>query len=100
MDKEVLKNTFKKVTGLLVILALINSCVPGGGSARSSRSTDSQSSDGSATNNGQGAGTSDGSISGDDYEVIEGKVDLKHIVDPFTATYKTKITLPKNYKEG
>ena len=98
MDKEVLKNTFKKVTSLFLILALVNSCIPGGGSARSSRSTDSESTDASASGNGQGAGTSDGSITGDDYEVIEGKVDLKHIVDPFTATYKTKVTLPKNYK--
>ncbi len=98
MDKEVLYNTFKKLTSSLLIMTLLASCVPGGGSARTKRTTDSQSTNGSGSGTGSGAGTSDGTINGDDIETIEGKVDLKHIVDPFTGTYKTKITIPKNYK--
>ena len=30
--------------------------------------------------------------------IHRGKVELRHIVDPFTGTYKTKVTLPKNFK--
>ena len=30
--------------------------------------------------------------------IHKGKVDLRHIVDPFTGTYKTKVALPKNFK--
>ena len=99
MDKEVLLNLFKKITATLTIMALMHSCVPGGGSARSKRESNDSNQIGGSSGNGQGAGTSDGSIDGGEIEVIEGKVDLKHIVDPFTGTYKTKVTIPKNYKE-
>ena len=30
--------------------------------------------------------------------IHRGKVELRHIVDPFSGTYKTKITLPKNFR--
>ncbi len=97
MDKDVLYNTLKKLTSLVMIMAMLNACVASGTSKRSKSKSDSQSADGSS-GSGQGAGTSDGSINGDNIATIEGKVDLKHIVDPFTGTYKTKITIPKNYK--
>ena len=30
--------------------------------------------------------------------IHQGKAELRHIVDPFTGTYKTKVTLPKNFR--
>ena len=42
-----------------------------------------------------GEGRVDGVL---DKIIHQGKVELRHIVDPFTGTYKTKITLPKNFK--
>ena len=30
--------------------------------------------------------------------IHKGQVELRHFVDPFTGTYKTKVTLPKNFK--
>ena len=42
-----------------------------------------------------GEGSLDGPL---DSIIHRGKVELRHIVDPFTGTYKTKTTLPKNFK--
>lgn len=97
MDKDVLYNTLKKLTAIVTLMAMVSACVPGG-KARSKRSNSSQSTNGSGSGSGKGAGTSDGSINGSGLTTVEGKVDLKHIVDPFTGTYKTKVTIPKNYK--
>jgi len=98
MDKEVLYNTLKKIICIATILAMAGSCVPGG-SARSKRTTTSdQQIDSSGSGTGQGADRQNGAIDGSGVATVQGKVDLKHIVDPFTGTYKTKVTIPKNYK--
>jgi hypothetical protein len=78
---------------------LMTSCVPTRdvSSRRSStaRSTDNGSGPGSG--NGQGAVPGDGGISAGDEELINGRAELRHIVDPFDGTYKTKVTIPKNF---
>lgn len=98
MNREALYNTFKRLTVIVTFLAMTTSCVPGG-TARSKRtSTSDQKIDSSGSGKGQGADRQNGSIDGSGLTTVEGKVDLKHIVDPFTGTYKTKVTIPKNYK--
>jgi hypothetical protein len=86
--------------GMSLCLAL-SSCVP----TDSARSTRSKTSAGTATPNdgsgiGNGAGPDDGNIGGVpiDGTLTSGRAELRHIVDPFTGTFKTKVTIPKNYK--
>ena len=31
-------------------------------------------------------------------DVVQTAVELRHFIDPFDGTYKTKLTIPKNYK--
>jgi hypothetical protein len=46
------------------------------------------------------AGPDDGDIGGVVVEgtLTSGRSELRHIVDPFSGTFKTKVTIPKNYK--
>lgn len=47
---------------------------------------------------GSGAAPSDGGLSGGDELFESGVTELRHIIDPFDGTYKTKLTIPKNFK--
>ncbi len=94
----------------LLILAILllsggSSCVQeGGGSENSSRFSSrdpGQASDNTTDipNEVNGAGPGDGSVGNISDEILEGGIaDLRHIIDPFSGTYKTKVTIPKNYK--
>lgn len=89
---------------ILTALSLLASCVQNGGV--SSQRTRKAGTTGNSTpvpgdNNsgdGNGAGPGNGSIGSiaDDI-LVNGRSELRHIIDPETGTYKTKVTLPKNY---
>ncbi len=90
------------VTLIITLSLLASSCVENGGSGTTrkgiSSSTGTTTSGGSTTS-GNGAGPSDNTVGNITDEILEGGIaDLRHIVDPFTGTYKTKVTIPKNYK--
>src|SRR3989339_142500 len=62
----------------------------------------STNSGGGSVNDGQGAannGETGGEIAQDEVEDLypNGKTELRHFIDPFDGTYKTKITVPKNF---
>jgi hypothetical protein len=104
MDKK--RSFHFHFTALLLTMVLwLGSCVQNSGGAKGKRSSasegttteDSSTTDG--TNSGNGAGPGNGSVGtiGDGI-VTNGRAELRHIIDPFTGTYKTKVTIPKNYK--
>ena len=91
---------------LIFIIALslgFTSCVENGGTGgkRSSSNNTSQSSPtgGTVDNNGSGAGRDDGSVGNVTDEILEGGIaELRHIIDPFSGTYKTKVTAKNTEK--
>lgn len=80
----------------------MHSCVENSGGGSKSKSDDSGAQSGGTTGStptGPGAGPSDSDLSGTSSDLINSiKVDLRHVIDPFDGTYKTKVTIPKNYK--
>lgn len=90
---------------MMTIFGLMTSCVQNQG-VRSKRSSSVQGAGAGAGDNstngntdGNGAGPSDGDIGSIGDAILEnGRAELRHIVDPFSGTYKTKVTIPKNYK--
>jgi hypothetical protein len=83
-----------KVYVLLVLVGLfVGACVDGGNSRRIVRDGISGIGPGSE---GDGAGNT-GSGTGDVAAVTTG-VEIRHLIDPFDGSFKTKLTLPKNYK--
>lgn len=102
------KTHIQKIT-LLMILSVIflTSCNQegGGGSRKRGGLTGvvegGDNTTGTGGGQGDNAGPGNGDIgSGDEDGSIfsQGRAELRHIVDPFTGTYKTKVTIPKNYK--
>lgn len=93
------------LTIFILTIFCITSCVDNGGGLSSKRkgsaatTSDKQGTDGSSDNSGNGAGPGNGSVGtiADDI-ILNGQSELRHIIDPFTGTYKTKVTIPKNYK--
>lgn len=98
----------RKTTGHIllsfwVIFSLImSSCIENQG--LSSKRKGSQKSEsgsggtGSDSGGGQGAGPGNGSVdSGGSNENANGVAEIRHIVDPLDGTYKTKVTIPKNF---
>ena len=95
----------KQLTLLICWGLLFSSCVPGGtgdqkrkvDSLTESTSGGSTGSDGSSGSGGSG----DSAIPTSDNSIINtlsgGAQDLRHIIDPYDGTYKTKVTIPKNY---
>lgn len=47
---------------------------------------------------GSGAAPGDGSLDPSEQNFERGMAEIRHIVDPFDGTYKTKLTIPKNFR--
>jgi hypothetical protein len=85
---------------LTVFSLLITSCVPNSelSSRRSGSSTNlAEGGTGSESGTGQGSAPGNGGIGSGNEELENGRAELRHIVDPFDGTYKTKVTIPKNF---
>lgn len=93
----------KSLMTLMISWALIfTSCVPAGGDQKRKVSTSPGTVDGGNTGSvGSGGGGGNNATSGDNGIISTltngGKQDLRHIIDPYDGTYKTKVTIPKNY---
>lgn len=93
------KSTFIK-TSLLLVVLLLSSCVetPSGGRRISSEAAKAG---GEGTRNesgeGQGVGPTDGGLDEDGVDFSQGRSEIRFIVDPFSGTYKNKVTIPKNF---
>lgn len=94
---------FIKIIEVLVLtnILFLASCVPNSSlstkrGVASSKSTNANGGTNSTPNNGNGA-VADGTNT-DSTTINSKKVELSHLVDPFTGNYKKKITIPKNYK--
>ncbi|MBT3586675.1 MAG: hypothetical protein HN509_17325 [Halobacteriovoraceae bacterium] len=91
-------------TLFLVLLGLVglfsSSCVENGGvRAKKSSTKDGVNGSNGGGSNGPGAGPGDGGLGGADLEEFpNGITELRHIIDPFDGNYKTKVTIPKNFK--
>lgn len=90
------------ISSILVLVALLLSgCMPEG--ARTARKTlagqNVGTGDGNGDQGGPGAGPGDSTLDDSLLDTItdNGKVELRHIIDPETGNYRTKVTLPKNY---
>jgi hypothetical protein len=84
---------------------LLSSCVENAGtrSRRTASGTEVENGNGGngsgGNGDGQGAGRGDGSIgSASDERFRSGRAEIRHVVDPFDGTYKTKVTIPKNFQ--
>jgi hypothetical protein len=98
------KRTFlhSKIFSLILMSAgiFLFSCVGNDGGQKSDEEvtdTGAGTSIGSLNSDGSlGAGPGSDAISGDG-ELSAGRAELRHIVDPFDGSYKTKVTIPKNF---
>ena len=90
-----LKKLFKIILLSLCMLQL--SCVDGASSKRTKKSDQSLTGSGNGDGSGRGAGADDGSLADGSVDLSTGRAELRHIVDPFDGTYKTKVTIPKNF---
>lgn len=95
---------------IIVFLFILNSCIGAGTSARKVTQVSDDTLvdiDDQERNPGRSPGSSDGdnSIPGsggvDDGTTVEdfenGRAELRHFIDPFDGTFKTKLTIPKNF---
>lgn len=88
---------------ILISLSLIlSACVESPSSGRRLDNTANNVQGGSGSGSGAGAGSgsgpSDGSIGSEDgVDFSAGRTELRFIVDPFSGTYKNKVTIPKNF---
>lgn len=90
------------ISSILVLVALLlSSCMPEG--ARTARKTLAGQNVGTGVGNGSGggnnAGPGDSTLDDSLLDTItdNGKVELRHIIDPETGNYRTKVSIPKNY---
>lgn len=88
------------ISALMASLLFLSSCVetPSGGRrlataepAKTDESADEQS------GQGQGSGPTDGTLDDDGVDLSQGKSEIRFIVNPFSGTYKNKVTIPKNF---
>lgn len=96
-------------TLLIISMLIISSCVQTGTSARSLKSSEDgiSSDDNSGGSRGSGGGNGDGNAipgnggiddnTGTVIDLENGQAELRHFIDPFDGTFKTKLTLPKNF---
>lgn len=98
------KNRLKKWLDVMIVASslLMTSCLSQNGSGKG-RAKVSQGVTTNAPGNNTGGG-GNGSAPGNDNvgnstdQILEnGTVELRHFVDPFDGTYKTKVTIPKNF---
>lgn len=94
--------SYRTITSILLLLGLtLSGCMPE--SARTGRKGGSAqdvhggggSNNGGGNNAGPGEGTLDGTLL--DSLTESGKVELRHIIDPESGNYRTKVTIPKNF---
>lgn len=91
------------IASILVLIALtLTGCLPEAArTARRSVGSQDSNSDGSGGNNGGGnnAGPGDSTLDGNLLDTLtdSGKVELRHLIDPESGNYKTKVTIPKNF---
>lgn len=105
-NKQSLKDRQMKLFSLAIVL-FFSSCVQDSPrSSRSGRSSTSNAQNSSASPSASGSSNNQNSASQASAfssslldEILEdGESEIRHIVDPFTGTYKTKVTIPKNFK--
>jgi hypothetical protein len=87
-------------TALVALIGVFASaCMDSGGGARSSRSSaNSKTQTGGSGSGGSGSAPTNGGIGSDLDDILaNGRAELRHVVDPFDGTYKTKVTIPKNF---
>lgn len=95
------KRYLKFITPLMTaFLLLVSSCIetPSGGrrlAGAESSETGENEDDSSAQ--GQGSGPTDGGLDDDGVDLSQGRSEIRFIVDPFSGTYKNKVTIPKNF---
>jgi hypothetical protein len=93
----------KQLTLLICWGLFFSSCVPGGaGDQKRKISSLTDSISGGTTGSGSDDSGGKGAAPGSEDSIINtitsgGKQELRHIIDPFDGTYKTKVTIPKNY---
>lgn len=100
-----LSPSFLKTLIIPLFLAYnLTSCLENSGVSSRRRLVSNQENDQSknedpSNSNNNNAGRGDGSVGSLLDGILEnGKSELRHIVDPFTGSYKTKVTIPKNFK--
>lgn len=97
-----------KMNNLVILFSLLfSSCMQNTGSPRSSRTSSSianaagKAAGGGQSSDGKNAFCDSATCPSDSILndiLTEGEAELRHIIDPFDGTYKTKVTIPKNYK--
>ena len=97
-----IKTTFSSSLMCLLTISslLMTSCVPTRdlSNKRSGSSTNLAGGAGDPeAGSGQGAAPGGGEIGTGNEDLENGRAELRHIVDPFDGTYKTKVTIPKNF---
>lgn len=98
--RKALGNThFIKNLFLLVLVLALASCMQQGDGKRASTKKNNQVIGGGGDGSNGGSGSlPDSGTDGGSSPIQSLKVEILHLVDPFTGTYKKKITIPKNYK--
>lgn len=87
------------LTLLLSLSMVLSSCVPESQGRRKPSSQSKESvTDGKTNPPGSVGSLPDSSDSGSGEVLQSLKIELLHLVDPFTGTYKKKISIPKNFK--
>lgn len=98
MNKLMIRHSWKSLlVMILTSLLVLNGCVQNGGVSSKRTSTSSNSTKTTGSSTGSNTAVSDTTTT-DSTTVSSTKVELTHLVDPYLGTYKTKITIPKNYK--
>lgn len=95
-----MKMKTKKINYLVMLSLILSaafSCVNQDVSTKRKASTQNLSST-SGNNSGSGNTAISDTTSTDGSTISSQKIELSHLVDPFTGTYKKKVTIPKNYK--
>lgn len=85
---------------LLSALLFLSACVesPSSGRRGDESAAPVETGSGGGSGGGSGSGPSDGSIGSDaGVNFSAGRTELRFIVDPFSGTYKNKVTIPKNF---
>src|SRR5690606_16331644 len=91
----------KTISSILVLIALLLSgCMPEAPrGARKALPGQNSSTGNGGSGGGQNAGPGDSILDDNLLDTItdNGKVELRHIIDPETRNYRTKVTIPKNF---
>jgi hypothetical protein len=89
----------KNIIVVLTFLSLIASCVQDGGGSAAKKSGSEDNLDGPTTNPTVPTGPGSTTTSETTDDLLNSiKVDLRHIIDPYDGSYKTKVTIPQNYE--